>query len=433
MMKGKRKEIRVVLRHPKSYATELPMSFLRGITRLMMTAALFFTLCFPSSFTQAATQILLEQGYEIRFDSGKFDTETFNMQITNLRVFRNDKRYWTADAILLETNLLPDGRTLIVKNMKIDSFVSSVDNLKIGSITVRNVTLDKYDHLFAGKFDSILDHALDNAYLGMFDFWAPFLRGAEYAAFVHSIELTPVRRTNTPSGSSYVNQIGLQGATSFKYRRLSKQNRVPRTDNTAMDELVAQLNLQNFEIVFDIENALIEDAGVMRVELIGNVDIKNHLSTDIEFDAEIPISVFWEIMPNKNLKNVVTSEHGDDFAQGLLANFLQSDAALTEVRLIVRDLGAFDRLLNLYAKNSGQTVTAATEEIRAKIDQGIKESISNQGLLLFPAIDEFLDYGGQLRLSVAPNAPVPFLSLATYLLRPEKVVKHLNVTIERLN
>ena len=409
------------------------MAFIRVVKRLRMIAALFFVLCFSSSFTQAATQILLEQGYEIRFDGGKFDIETFNMQITDLQVFRNGKRYWTADAILLETDLLPDGRTLIVKNLKIDSFVSSVDNLKIGSITARNVILDKYDHLFAGEVGSLFDHALDNAYLGMFDFLAPFLDGADYTSFVQSIELTPVRRTDTPSGSGYFNQIGVRGATSFKHRRLSQQNKVPRTDNIALNELVAQLNLQNFEIAFDIENALIEDGGVMRAELTGHVDIKNHFSMSIEFDAEIPIPVFWEIMLNKNLKNVVTSEHGDEFAQGLLANFLQSDAALREVRVIVRDLGAFDRLLKLYAKNSGQTVSAANEEIRAKIDQGIKENLSNQGLLLFPAIDEFLDHGGQLRLSAAPNAPVPFLSLATYLLMPERVIQNLNVTIERLD
>ena len=108
-------------------------------------------LCFLSSVTYAATQLKLDQGYEIRFDGGKIDTETFDMQITNLEVFKNDKRYWNADAILLDTILLADGRTLIVKNLKIDGFISSVDELKVGNIIVRNVTLDKYDHLLAGK------------------------------------------------------------------------------------------------------------------------------------------------------------------------------------------------------------------------------------------------------------------------------------------
>ncbi len=48
-------------------------------------------LCFLSSVTNSATQIMLEEGYEIRFDGGKIDTETFNMQITNVEVFKNDK------------------------------------------------------------------------------------------------------------------------------------------------------------------------------------------------------------------------------------------------------------------------------------------------------------------------------------------------------
>lgn len=423
----------MVLRHLKSFATELSMVSPQVALRSIIMPALFSMLCFLSPFTQAATQIMLDEGYEIRFDSGKFDTETFNMQITNFEVFRNNKRYWNADAILLETVLLPDGRTLIVKNLKMDNFVSLVDKLKVGSIIVRNVTLDKYDHLLAGEIGSLLDHALNNAYLGMFDFWAPIQAGAEYATFVQSIELTPVRRTSMPSGSSYFNQIGMRGITSVKHRQLYHQNKVLGTDNIATDELVAQLSLKNFEIAFDIENVLIEDGGVMRSELSGHVDIKNHFSTDIEFDAEIPLPVFWEIMHNKNLKTVFTGEFGDEFAQSFLASFFQSDAALSKLSLSIRDYGAFDRLLNLYAKNSEQSVTAATEDIRVKIGQGMRESIPNERLRLFPAIDKFLDHGGQLRLSIAPDAPVPFLSVGSYLLMPERAIKKLNVTIEQLN
>ena len=77
----------------------LPQVALRSITM----AALFAMVCFLSPFTQAATQIMLDEGYEIRFDSGNFDAETFNMQITNFEVFKNDKLYWNADEISLET------------------------------------------------------------------------------------------------------------------------------------------------------------------------------------------------------------------------------------------------------------------------------------------------------------------------------------------
>ena len=76
---------------------------------------------------------------------------------------------------------------------------------------------------------------------------------------------------------------------------------------------------------------------------------------------------------------------------------------------------------------------AATEDIRLKIDQGINENIPNEGPRLFPAIDMFLDHGGQLRLSAAPDAPVPFLLFASYLLMPETAIEQLNVTIEQLD
>ena len=77
----------------------------------------------------------------------------------------------------------------------------------------------------------------------------------------------------------------------------------------------------------------------------------------------------------------------------------------------VRDYGTFERLFDLYAKRSGQSVAAAIEDIRFKIEQGINVSIPNEGPRLFSAIDKFLDHGGQLRLSVAPHAPVPFYFL----------------------
>ena len=136
-----------MLRQLGSYATELSTAPTQVAWQFKIIAALFALLCFVSPFTHAATQIMLGEEYKISFDSGKFDAETFNMQITNFEVLKHGKRHWKADAILLETILLADGRTLIVKNLKIDRFVSLVNNLKVGSIIVRNVTLDKYDHL----------------------------------------------------------------------------------------------------------------------------------------------------------------------------------------------------------------------------------------------------------------------------------------------
>ena len=79
-------------------------------------------------------------------------------------------------------------------------------------------------------------------------------------------------------------------------------------------------------------------------------------------------------MNDKDLNTVFTNEFGDDVAQSFLASFLQSDTALSKVSLSIRDYGTFDRLLNLYAKHSGQSVTAATNDIRLKIDQWINNA-----------------------------------------------------------
>jgi hypothetical protein len=422
-----------LLRQLRGFTSELSMASPKVALRIIIISTLFSMLCLLSPVTYAATQIKLEQGYEIRFGGGNIDTETFHMQITDVEVFKNDRRYWNADAILLETILLADGQTLIVKNLKIDGFVSSVDEVKVGSIIVRNITLDKYDHLLAGKIGSLLDHALDNAYLGIFDFSAPIERGAEYDIFVQSMELTPVWRTTLSSGNSYFNRIGMRGEASVKHRRLHNQNSGRSAEKIAGDELVTKLSLQNFEIAVDIENVLIEDGAVMRSELSGRVDIKNHFSSDIEFDAQIPLSLFEDFMHSKDMNTVFTRKFAEESGQSFFASFLQSDPALSKVSLGVRDYGTFERLFDLYAKRSGQSVTAAIEDIRFKIEQGINENIPNEGPRLFSAIDKFLDHGGQLRLSAAPDAPVPFLFFASYLLMPETAIKQLNVTIEHLD
>ena len=194
-----------MLRQLGIFTTDLSKASPQVAMKLKMVAAFFAVLCFISPFTNAATRITLDGGYEISFHSGKFDIETFNMQLTKFGVLKNGKRYWNADAISLETIPLAGGRTFIVKNLKINGYVSWASKLKVGTIIVRNVTLDKYDHLLAGEIGTLLDHALDNAYVGMFDFWAPIESGTEYETFVHSIELTPITRIHRPLGNSYFN------------------------------------------------------------------------------------------------------------------------------------------------------------------------------------------------------------------------------------
>ena len=123
-------------------------------------------------------------------------------------------------------------------------------------------------------------------------FLAPIGHGAEYDISIQSMELTPVRRTTLSSGNSYFNRIGMRGEASVKQRRLHNQNKVVSTEKIARDKLFTKLSLQNFETAVHIENVLVEDGAVMHSELSGRVDIKNHFSTDIEFNAQIPLPLF---------------------------------------------------------------------------------------------------------------------------------------------
>ena len=144
----------MALQQLKQFATSLAGKFPRIGYRSLLTAMLVYLLCFSTSITHAATQIMLEEGYKIRFEGGRFDAESFNMQITNLEVLKGNQLKWSAGALSLESTLLADGRTLFIKSLKIDRFISFVNKLEIGSVIVRNATLDKYDNLLFFTFQT---------------------------------------------------------------------------------------------------------------------------------------------------------------------------------------------------------------------------------------------------------------------------------------
>ena len=98
--------------------------------------------------------------------------------------------------------------------------------LKVGTIIVRNVTLDKYDHLLAGEIGTLLDHALDNAYVGMFDFWAPIESGTlNMISSFNQLKLTPLRRIQPCHWETVIlTELACEGFTSVKHRRLYNEN-----------------------------------------------------------------------------------------------------------------------------------------------------------------------------------------------------------------
>ncbi len=98
-----------------------------------------------SSLSCPATQITLENGYELKFENGTFNPITFNMNITKVEIFQNGKCGWYKNGLTFDTTLLADGRTFIFKSMIIDSFVLKMGSTKVGNIIARNLKLGKHE------------------------------------------------------------------------------------------------------------------------------------------------------------------------------------------------------------------------------------------------------------------------------------------------
>ena len=74
----------------------------------------------------------------------------------------------------------------------------------------------------------ILDHALDNAYIGLFEFCLPVEVQGDYNTFFKSLELAPMRQALLPSGISYFDQIGIRGVAEVNQRRLQNKSAFPK-------------------------------------------------------------------------------------------------------------------------------------------------------------------------------------------------------------
>ena len=85
-------------------------------------------------------------------------------------------------AISLETILLADSSKLIIKRLKIDGFVSSIYKFKVDKIIA---TMSLWINIITYLRVNLVafDHALDNAYLGLFDFWLPIETTVAMAPF----------------------------------------------------------------------------------------------------------------------------------------------------------------------------------------------------------------------------------------------------------
>ena len=138
------------------------------------------------------------------------------MQITNVEIFQNGKRGWYADDVVVETAPLGDGRTIIVKSMKICRFVSIIGDTTMGSIIARNFKLDKHEYFLKGEFEALLHHALDNTYIGLFDFRLLAGRDEDYNTFFRSLELIPEQHAILPSVINYFDHIGFRGVAEIK-------------------------------------------------------------------------------------------------------------------------------------------------------------------------------------------------------------------------
>ncbi len=95
---------------------------------------------------------------------------------------------------------------------------------------------------------------------------------------------------------------------------------------------------------------------IMLSELKGHIDIKNHFSMDTKFDVQMLSADFNDLMRAEDFKG--------DFTRGLI----QSDIALEKAKIVARDYGLFDKLVNINTKNLGQSAVTTLDVIQLKID-----------------------------------------------------------------
>lgn len=409
-----------------TYQTSCPtaISVRNGFYNTMvkwLSVPLFFLFCLVSVNGIAATRIALENGFELRFKEGVFDPKTLNMQVSSLELYHDGELGLLADEFLLETAPHADGKRLLIKKLEINSLVVPEGGLKIDSIKARNFIINERGDLFNDDIESVMVNAMDNAYLGVFDFWIPGHDDIDYDLYFQSIEITPIRQKILPSGDDYFAESGLRGSVELKHRKTEERNRLWQGDGLTKAATIKKLGGETIKFVFDLKNEMSDDGTLIYTRTTGSLNVEQQFDAKIDLHAQAPLATFLEVMKKGRID--------DDAAWEIL----QSDVSIANMALDIREHGFFDRLIALYAEDQAQSPDAAREEIRLLVDENMRETFPNEGPRLAQGVDHFLRQGGKLRISMAPDAPVPLFTVAGFLIMPDIGVKELNVTTERVD
>lgn len=403
-----------------------PKIFRRSMMKRAIMRSLVGLMIFLSSWAvssvMAATIVTLDNGVEVRFKDGQFDAKSFNMRVNSVEFYNDGKLFALADTMRLEVEPHADGKHVIVKDSEMTGFVLPDKGLEFGKVVLRNLMIKDKGNLFAADFDRLADSLMDNAYIGLFDFLVRHDEAIGFDAYVHAVEISPLRLKALPNGDIYYSELGLRGAMDLTRRDDNSQTKSLSQNDMIGYAALQKLNFDKIKLAFDIQHKMSEDGVLLYAESTGNLDIEQQFVSGFNLAMQMPLASFYK------MENAAELEGEEAFFA-----LLQSDAALANFSFDIRDRGLLGKVMAIIAEERAQSVDAARAEISLMLDQAMREALPAEGAKLAMAIDHFLRQGGKLRIAMTPDEPLPLISLGGFLIAPDLMVRTSNITTQRLD
>lgn len=378
-----------------------------GKRRFAWALFALFTLFISVMPARAEIALMLGNGLELRFESGRFDTQSLDGEIDKMRLFEDNQLRATAAYLKLETSGTPDTAdfvldTLILRDLEVVG--ENGEELLVTEITAESLPIGLISGA-VGNEGQLAGREWRNASLQVTNLLG-LVPESGLATEIASISLGDIEILRLASGLELLRHMRLDIPT-LRLMPLGNSE-----DAFEFETALAQLGRTDFNMGLVLEADMIEEAGILRQ--LSDFDLRVSSVGDIRMmvDIGMPTTLYEELLIQAALGQ------DDDMLVGeLLANLTLHGAELS-----IADKGGLaliDQAENMpsRAEMAGQAALI------------LNSFLPQNGPALSQSVAGFMQQGGRLSLSINPPMGFPFEAMVGFLFLPDMAIDQLQAEL----
>ena len=351
---------------------------------------------------QAQVTVYLEDDLKVTFSSGSFDNRNLNGEMQDVAIFIDDHRLLTADEVEVETSGGPGTADHVIKLLRMKNVFFDDLPLSIKTINIQDMASAVFS-----------DFSEQTAHMNAITDTSNFaLTGVAYSA--DGVSMTIDRMTSLPfkfgaltNGDPFITKLGMQ---------IENMIVTPLQNRGSFAHFISATGEPNLTInmtqtqVNEIRNGVVSSDLIVKTEMngIGNIDAQLGLQMSLDSYNKIFMSDSYELEPDEI-----------------------DDVALDDMSILFVDYGAVNAALHVSAIEQNVDYTVARDQTIMALRVALGSFLPNSSMDLMPPLENFIIDGGELRLSVLPAKPFPFINIMQYMFAPDAAIKELNLKLKQ--